>query len=257
MMEYDFRSVAYLFYPVSRNGKYVLFHQGHGSTLAAYGGRVTIQFFLDHGYAVLGLMMPLTGENTGPVRTHEEMMTLAKLNASSHPIKFFLEPVAIARKYVQEQEHLEEVAMIGISGGGWTTILYAALDPSVRLSIPVAGSLPLSLRTREQDIGDAEQYDASFYEIAGYMDLYVLGSLGKGRRQRQILNQEDSCCFRAADREAYEKVIQDALPHIGEGSFELLVDESHKSHLISPFALQNFILPAIEDSQLGFPSDAP
>jgi hypothetical protein len=32
--------------------------------------------------------------------------------------------------------------MFGLSGGGWSTTIAAALDPRITLSVPVAGSVP-------------------------------------------------------------------------------------------------------------------
>jgi hypothetical protein len=64
--------------------------------------------------------------------------------------------------------------MIGLSGGGWTTTLYAAIDPRVRLSFPVAGTLPEYLRVGRP--GAREQFYPDLYKIANYLDLYVMGS---------------------------------------------------------------------------------
>lgn len=246
-MDYNFQSVAYIFHPAKENGRYTTFHQGHSNYLGAYGGLDTIQTLLGRGYTVLALMMPLFGKNSGPARSHDEIIAFTKLDLPYDPLKFFLEPVAVARNFMRSNYDLEEAAMIGISGGGWTTILYSAIDPSVKLSIPVAGSLPLHLRKEERDIGDAEQYHTDFYEIAGYPDLYVLGSLGKNRRQAQILNRYDSCCFAGLNYKEYERSVKSALSDLGEGHFEVFADESHKSHLISEYAINQIIIPTLEN----------
>lgn len=251
-MDYDFQSIAYLLHPNSDNGKYIIFHQGHSNNLGAYGGLDTIQELLDRGYTVLAFMMPLLGENSGSARNHDEIISLTKLNLPYDPIKFFLEPVAVARNYMRSNYNFEEAAMIGVSGGGWTTIVYSAIDPSVKLSIPVAGSLPLYLRKEERDIGDAEQYHTDFYEIAGYPDLYVLGAFGDGRKQIQILNRYDSCCFGGLAYEDYEEKVKNKLSELSDGHFEIFSDESHTNHLISERALNDVILPAIEDGKVGF-----
>src|SRR5438445_13772028 len=104
--------------------------------------------------------------------------------------------------------------MSGISGGGWTTHLYAALDPRIKESFPVAGSLPSYLRTGacgSFETGDYEQNPAvssivsHFYNnIASYLDLYILASYGEGRKQIQILNQYDACCFAGIRYLTYE-----------------------------------------------------
>jgi hypothetical protein len=93
------------------------------------------------------------------------------------------------------------VQMIGLSGGGWTTTVYAAIDPRVTRSHPVAGSLPFSLRGAAPNVtssvGDREQRRDTlpgFYGAAAYLDLYVMAATGPGRRQLQILNRFDPCC---------------------------------------------------------------
>ena len=53
--------------------------------------------------------------------------------------------------------------MIGLSGGGWTTTVAAAIDPRVGLSIPVAGSLPFDMRF---------QHPVSCHDIAGIWALH-------------------------------------------------------------------------------------
>src|SRR5205085_148225 len=100
---------------------------------------------------------------------HDKMFSLT---TEGSPMKFFLEPVAVCVNYALARDRkMRDVTMIGLSGGGWTTTLYAAVDTRVRLSIPVAGSLPLYLRWGGS-VGDTEQFLESFYRIAGYPDLY-------------------------------------------------------------------------------------
>jgi PhoPQ-activated pathogenicity-related protein len=36
----------------------------------------------------------------------------------------------------------KHIVMAGLSGGGWTTTIAAAIDPRIQLSIPIAGSIP-------------------------------------------------------------------------------------------------------------------
>jgi hypothetical protein len=151
--------------------------------------------------------------------------------------------------------------MTGLSGGGWTTTIYAAIDPTIQVSVPIAGSIPLYLRTGGS-VGDAEQFDPSFYNLAGYPDLYVLGSEGKGRRQIQILNEKDDCCFGSPQHDeqkfgqsytsairAYETNVQSALKQIGSGEFKLEIDQSTPSHMISHAAIERVLLPALQNAQ--------
>jgi dienelactone hydrolase len=56
-------------------------------------------------------------------------------------MKFFVEPVILAINYAKTLGY-KRIVMVGLSGGGWTTTVAAAIDPRIDLSIPVAGSLP-------------------------------------------------------------------------------------------------------------------
>ena len=106
-----------------------------------------------------------------------------------------MEPIARTVNYLlAHHSELHEVDMIGLSGGGWTTTVYAAIDPRIVKSIPVAGTLPLYLRGDHYN-HDLEQYVPELYRVAGYKDLYVRGAVGTGRLQLQILNRYDDCCF--------------------------------------------------------------
>ena len=98
--------------------------------------------------------------------------------------------------------------MIGISGGGWTTTLYAAIDDRISKSFSVAGSLPISLRIESRDIGDYEQTHREFYSIANYLELYVMCSYGENRMQMHIFNKLDPCCFSGDLSMNYENIIK-------------------------------------------------
>ncbi|HEX8199392.1 MAG TPA: acetylxylan esterase, partial [Isosphaeraceae bacterium] len=57
-------------------------------------------------------------------------------------------------------EHADpgRVAVTGLSGGGWQTIFISALDPRVKLCVPVAGYSSFRTRVRHHsDLGDSEQ----------------------------------------------------------------------------------------------------
>ena len=79
-------------------------------------------------------------------------------------------------------------------------------------------------------------------------NLYLLGSVGKGRKQVQILNRRDDCCFGAAQHKgadyepamrAYEKRVQQAVG--AAGSFRLVIDDDAPKHMISPQAVETML----------------
>jgi hypothetical protein len=158
-----------------------------------------------------------------------------------NPIKYFLEPVAVVLNYA-ESFHYRRITMVGISGGGWTTTLCAAIDPRIVRSYPTAGTHPNYLRARDISnsgtLGDYEQQDPELYRIANYLELYIMGSVGEGRKQLQILNEFDACCFRGTGYTTYEPIVKGIIESIGPGSFEVFLDSTHRLHQISPRALE-------------------
>jgi hypothetical protein len=284
-MEAGKKGYAHHFIPNRPNARLVVLHHGHASSFnddptpedLSYGMRRTIDGLLTDGYSVLAVYMPhvvkfstrLTVDDHGKV-SHDDLFKQIKLKHGS-PMKFFLEPVAVCLHYLKTRSAADDFpeyrdfSMAGLSGGGWTTVVYAAIDPTIRLSFPVAGSMPLYLWPRNwagYTLGDGEQTLAAFYRIAGYPDLYVLGSHGPGRRQVHVLNRLDDCCFGEGQHKdrarelgmtydeavrGYESQVRLALQGLGSpSSFRVEIDESvplrKPYHRISPNALVNTIL---------------
>ena len=84
----------------------------------------------------------------------------------------------------------------------------------------------------------------------------MLGSVGRGRRQIQVLNHSDRCCFGAKQHERnlphvtgdfdssvrrYESRVQSALTKLGSGSFRVVIFDID-GHLIPDDVLRNVIL---------------
>jgi len=85
------------------------------------------------------------------------------------------------------------VAVSGLSGGGWQTIMISSLDTRVTLANPVAGYS--SYRTRAEfpsDLGDSEQTPNDLATIADYTHLTALLA---GRSALLTYNAKDNCCF--------------------------------------------------------------
>ncbi len=255
-------STVFILYPAGVNvHRAVIVHQGHGCEMVDTGDRglhveVAIRDLLTAGYTVAAMRMPLfqSPAHCGVTRVHDQLMETTLQQGS--PLKFFLEPIARTINYlIKQHADLKEVDMIGLSGGGWTTTVYAAIDPRVRKSFPVAGTLPLYLRVGKYN-HDLEQYFTPFYQVAGYKDLYVLGAEGKDRLQVQILNRYDSCCFGERQHKLastpyieaireYERDVRHALQQLPAGSFTVELDESAHYHQIPVQAIERFILPVL------------
>ena len=247
-MKHGINSVSYLFIPEVSNEKLILYHQGHGGDFIL--GQNTIQFFLNRNFTVLASSMPLVGMNNQPI---VEIDGLGKMKLISHqqldllktnnfnPMSLFLDPIQINLTFLHKEYAFQQYSMIGISGGGWTTVIYSAIDERISDSFSVAGSMPFYLRVNDRDMGDYEQTNVDLYQNVNYLEFYVLSGYGEGRKHIQIFNKNDPCCFSGNGYETYEFIIKDKISQLGNGDFHVLVDDTHNEHKISNTALEYII----------------
>jgi hypothetical protein len=238
-MDYGLTSDMRFYSPIFSNNKLVVYHQGHdGNT---YRNIDLIQRFLQEGFHVLEVSMPLTGYNENPslpfssgVPGHDEMASLDR------PMRFFFEPISVGLNYLTSVQNYEGIYMVGISGGGWTTVVYAALDPRISASYPVAGSYPFYLRDQLgwPTFGDFEQRNPDFFQHVSYEELYLLGAAG--RRQLQIYNKFDICCFGGTYSNTFKDYLLKSADQIG-GSLDIAIDDTFTGHEISDFSLERIL----------------
>ncbi|HEY9160132.1 MAG TPA: PhoPQ-activated protein PqaA family protein [Desulfomonilia bacterium] len=234
--------------PISPNGSLIIYHDGHdGYTMS---DAVPIQRFLANGYTVWRVDMPLIGNNKEPVwldlprigrvpiTQHEEMIFLYDMTTGS-PVRYFIEPVIAAVNLAQLKGY-KNIFMVGLSGGGWTTTVVAAIDPRITASYPVAGSVPMAMHFDhyKKNWGDWKQVVPDMYHIASYEDLYIMGSYK--RSQIQVLNEFDICCFNEPRYVLYEPAIQDVLKSVG-GEFDVFWAKGDIIHWACPAAVDRIL----------------
>jgi len=254
-MKHGINSIGYLFLAENSNNDLIVFHQGHAKQNFS-DDKELIQYFLDKGYSVLILVMVTHGMNNEPI---VEFPEFGKIKLESHKyfkfldddsfssISYFVEPPAVFLNYIDENFSFNSYHMIGLSGGGWVTTLYSAIDPRIEKSFSVAGSVPIFLRhTPPSNFGDHEQTLPELYRIANYLDLYVMASFGENRNFIQIFNKYDPCCFSGDYYTTYEKFIQSRVSELNSGQFEIFLDDSHENHIISDKSIE-FIINKIEN----------
>ncbi len=230
--------------PSASNGQLVIYHQGHrGNTNARWP---ILDRFLSEGFHVLEISMPFSGYNFMPdlfgvIEAHDEYIPTLPGN----PMRYFLEPVAVGLNYALTQQNFTAIYLTGISGGGWTTAIYGALDDRIDALYEVAGSYPFYLREQIADdegnfnsIGDFEQSNPEFYQHASYLDFYVLGAAG--RRMLQVFNVYDNCCFEGTYSLSYESFVAEEAAASG-GQFRVLIDASEVGHVYSQLALETVL----------------
>ena len=243
-MEYGINSVSYLLIPEKSNKKLILYHHGHDGDFIL--GKDTIQFFLERNFTVLAMTMPLIGMNNQPIVeidgfgemkliSHEQFRLLEK--NKFNPMKLFIHPIQVSLNFLEKEYDFKRYSIIGISGGGWTGLVYSAIDDRISDSFSVASSIPFYLKVEQRDMGDYEQMNIDLYKITNYLELYVLAAYGDDRKHIQIFNKNDSCCYSGNGYESYEFFIKDKLVKLGKGSFEIFIDDTHYGHKISESTL--------------------
>jgi hypothetical protein len=138
----------------------------------------------------------MKGQMNGPGYNHARMNQL-DLTGTSGLAPFFLAHrrlLDVALKHPNADPN--RVAVTGLSGGGWQTIMLSSLDPRVKLSVPVAGYSSFVTRTQfpALDLGDSEQTPV---DLGRYVDYTHLTGMLAPRPALLVNNAFDSCCFRA------------------------------------------------------------
>jgi len=101
----------------------------------------------------------------------------------------------------------QKIAMTGLSGGGWQTIILSSLDTRISASAPNAGYIGLDYRADFiEDTGDVEQNPNDLLTIADYSHLTAMLA---PRPTLLLYNEKDDCCFQThrAKPSVYEPII--------------------------------------------------
>ena len=268
-MNHGVNSIMYLNHAnANTKNELVIYHCGHGSKHLCDASQVNS--ILREGYSVLRVAMPLKGQNstpsvdpspncpTGckfwpgpvtmqdgtktPLTEHNQLIVLETYDFS--PMSYFVEPIAVALNHIDENFDYSKYHMIGISGGGWTTVFYPAIDPRISHSFSVAGSHPGYSMTQDYEQRLQKMYDIyqgkKVYQVADWKDLYVLASFGEDRKLTQWFHTKDSCCFAADELDFnYEETIKKRLTNLGSGEFEIFIEDTSR-HNVSTKALTQF-----------------
>jgi hypothetical protein len=197
--------------------------------------------------------------------------------------RLFLEPVVQDINYLQSATPgLKDVSMVGLSGGGWTAAMAPAIDARIKLSIPIAGSAPLYVQNRVS-AADAEQVFSELYDerinadgsgggVATYLECYALGAYGEGRRQVMVTIPGEPVGLYPttwltdttilaknygtdlAGISSVNDLLTGVMGQLHQGRWEYAYDVSANVHQISPWTIDNVIMPALQASHVPEPS---
>lgn len=196
----------------------VIFHHGHesgqqckphdnGESLGLSG------HLLRAGHDAMELFMPLKGCNRWVCMKgcnrwsravsllrgrHDWFKRFERQYTSGQPLlRFFLEPLMLAANHARRLGY-SNVVLVGLSGGGWTSLAVSSMLPSVvRLTVVIAGLCrdPLFKEDFARREDDFEK--AALWKLADERQLYLLSAHEAGRGVLQIYHEHDQCCCTA------------------------------------------------------------
>lgn len=198
------------------------------------------------GCDVILSSMPLSGENysfqpyvgypwPNSLPLHDYLGTLAvHAPPIGTPLRYFLEPAYGAISYALSLRSYSKVIVSGLSGGGWTTTLLAAIDPRITNSYAVAGSVPFPYRAASE--GDWEQRDGMAPLNVDYSDLYLMGTVDAAgnptRRVGLLHNGADACCFKGVAVNGYALWLKMKAVEGGFGALRIFIDPDKIPHAV-------------------------
>jgi pimeloyl-ACP methyl ester carboxylesterase len=203
------------------------------------------------GCDVLLSSMPVQGENryfapavgldpdaVHATGAHDTIGTSASFTPTNgSPLQYFLTPALAALDWVLSQRSYAKVVVGGISGGGWTTTMLAALEPRITHSYAIVGSVPLPYRDKPRE-GDWEQYAVPF----DYLDLYAMAVAEPGRKAWLLYNANDPCCFQAAKVVPWAARFSEFIRvNFGRNRLRIIVDANSMNHDLSELEASRII----------------
>lgn len=224
-------TIAY-FRPIDANGTLVLYHHGYAGTF--HDQHKNLERLVAAGYTVAAFNLLGYGDNSCRGTSIWCDVAWGKFKVRL-PMRLHFSPPVATINYALKFGGVDRVAMIGLSTGAWVTTVLSAVEPRITRSYSVAGVIPVYLRRgNEWPIG--HQYPP-LVKTATMLDLFILGASPADRRQWQIYNRYDRCCYDGIRSRLFDNVVAEAVRAIGGGRFDVFVDETHARHKISRWAI--------------------
>lgn len=238
----EFYDYAYIIEPVSiTKNNLVWVNYGHGSAFDINETDDVIEEFLSRGYIVCTKHLSLNGLNNTtrnpPITTvgvvGHNLLPLIE-TATLNPVKYFIESQIRVTNYalsIYPQLNQNNYYMMGVSGGGWSTAITAAIDTRIKKSFSVAGIQPLWANPlTNPSTSDWEQGYEGFPEsdwhiflanTISYMDVFILAA--QNREHYHFRNITDPCCFSGHDALGWGPKLQALVKHFANGKFDFFL----------------------------------
>jgi dienelactone hydrolase len=194
-----FETTGILYEPEKTSGKApaILNVNGHDpkGKAAEYKQKRCINF-AKRGIFALSLEWPGFGELSEAENAHDFGAHLDLVGANA--LGLFYLAMRKGVDYLVEHPKVDprRLGVTGLSGGGWQTIVLAALDERVAVAVEVAGFG--SLQSNISRPIDTDEVEEDPTDLTDGQDYTHLAALRAPRPTLLIHNAEDTCCFRAA-----------------------------------------------------------
>ena len=222
-MENNINSILDVYIPKDHNNRLLVYYHGHpGSYSTNY--MWMIDLFLEKNFVVMAINLPLQGDNSQP---YVDIDNVGKVKFTSHdhfkfidhPLSYFIYPVIKGINILSNQLNIDDYSIIGLSGGASMTTIVAALDTRIKNTYAVSTQYPLFLTdVWDQDYGDYESTYPDLIKDIGYLNIYILASMGVDRHYTQIFNLYDGDYSGGLKYKAYEKIIKSHVDYLSGGS---------------------------------------
>ncbi len=225
---------------------------GHGSET----GHVNmIQDLIDNDVDVLYCVMPDVSQNTETnpgitypgVGAHNDIASSGLDDGSYNPLTLFFFEKIKALNYVDSLYSYTSIYAAGCSGGGWSSIMLAAMDTRITKAFDVRGFTPWHFVTvaanadYEQgpvlartnyglSAGFSSAQQTTNYTTINYFDLCAL-ACSSGRELHMVHHYNDSCCHGSFVYNLfYPRLAKDASDLGGSIFLELMTDPAYTMH---------------------------
>ena len=172
------------------NKKLIIYNQGHNNNPYNHQYFIDLKnYYKNNGYDILSLSMTNLGYNLNTSNKKDKInfpgLKEPIIHLSHEDYKNFYDPMypnlkglslMLSGNYYLIKEligNYNDVVMIGVSGGGWYTVLLSSIITEIKQSYSFSGTLPILLRMFGS-AGDWEQIDSKIYDEYSYLDFYFL-----------------------------------------------------------------------------------
>ena len=208
-----------------KNKKLLIYHEGHDGN--PYNSKNFLDFkekFKTKGYDILSLSMTGLGYNmllnpnySFPINPEKNSDVSFNYQFHNRELKchdiyqFYFDkdypnimPLALmlsGNYYIIKnlEDNYDEIVMMGISGGGWHTTMFAALLPKIQKSYSFSGTFPKFFKLDKNTRTEWEDTYSKIYDEYDYWDFYFLALFDS----ENFHNREHNLIFNSKDPYSY------------------------------------------------------